>query len=225
MTQHFDQQIVRPRLAGRVAALLGLTLTAALTGPAAAVTDSMRFRVYLDKEPIGEHSFQVSPDTDGKQVVSRANFDVKVLVFNAYRYRHESREAWRDGCLEQIRSTTDDNGKAFKVEGEQETNGLALRVNGDSKRLPQCVSTFAYWNRDFLKQPRLLNPQTGELVNVRVESLGTEERMMQGRKVAAERYRLRAEQLDISLWYTPDGRWIALESDTGKGRTIRYERI
>jgi len=62
-------------------------------------------------------------------------------------------------------------------------------------------------------------------VNVRVESLGTEERMMQGRKVAAERYRLRAEKLDISLWYTPDGRWIALESDTGKGRTIRYERI
>jgi len=225
MTRHAELTPTRPRRPGRMAALIGLALTATMINPAVAVTDSMRFRVYLDKEPIGEHSFQVSPDTDGKQVISRANFDVKVLVFNAYRYRHESREAWRDGCLEQIRATTDDNGKAFKVEGEQATNGLALRVNGDSKRLPQCVSTFAYWNRDFLKQPRLLNPQTGELVSVRVESLGTEDRMTQGRRVAAERYRLRAEQLDISLWYTPDGRWIALESDTGKGRTIRYERI
>jgi hypothetical protein len=43
--------------------------------------------------------------------------------------------------------------------------------------------------------------------------------------VEAERYRLRADDLDITLWYTPDGDWIGLESDTGKGRMLRYERL
>ena len=208
-----------------VAAGLGLALTLAGADHASAASQSMRFRVLLDKDPIGEHSFQVSTGPDGSQVVSRASFDVKILVFNAYRYRHESREAWRDGCLEQIRSTTDDNGMAYRVDGEQETNSLAVRVNGDSKRLPQCVSTFAYWDRSFLKQRRLLNSQTGEMVEVKVDSAGTERRLVQGREVEAERYRLRADKLDITLWYTPDGRWIGLESDTGKGRTLRYEPI
>lgn len=207
--------------------LLMLVIALSVLGAdrAAAAADTMRFRVYLDKDEIGEHSFQVSPSQGGKQVVSRASFDVKILVFNAYRYRHESRERWRGGCLDQIRATTDDNGKGYQVEGQQETTTLALRVNGDRKTLPQCVSTFAYWDRNFLKQQRLLNPQTGELVEVRVESAGTEQRMLQGRQVEAERYRLRADRLDINLWYTSDGRWIGLESDTGKGRTLRYERI
>ncbi len=217
-----------PRITRRPTAhrtLLGLLLGLTLVPQADATSDSLRFRVYLDQDPIGEHSFQVSPDPAGKQVLSRASFDVKLLIFNAYRYRHESRERWRDGCLEQIRATTDDNGKASTVEGDLGPNALAIRVNGDPKRLPQCVSTFAYWDRDFLKERQLLNPQTGELVTVRVESAGTERRLVQGREVTAERYRLQANQVDITLWYTPEGQWVGLESDTGKGRTLRYERI
>jgi hypothetical protein len=192
---------------------------------AAAVGDSMRFRVFLDQEAIGEHSFQVSPFEDGRQVLSRASFDVNLLLINVYRYRHESRERWRAGCLEQIRATTNDNGKTFQVDGEQGNSALAIRVNGGRKTLPQCTSTFAYWDRDFLKNQRLLNPQTGELVDVRVESAGAERHMLRGREVEAERFRLRADKLDITLWYTPDGRWIGLESDLGKGRTLRYERM
>ena len=38
--------------------------------------------------------------------------------------------------------------------------------------LPECVMSFAYWNPDFLEQPRLLNPQTGEYVAVQVEEAG-----------------------------------------------------
>jgi hypothetical protein len=125
----------------------------------------------------------------------------------------------------QIHASTDDNGKAYRIEGEREPQALSLKVNGDAKDLPRCVSTFAYWDRDFLKQRRLLNPQTGELMDVRVVPMGTEQRVFRGREIQAEGYRLQAEQVDIVLWYTRDGRWIGLESDTGKGRTLRYEPI
>jgi len=218
-----DPDPFRPaRRRGALAALL--TFGVALANPAIAKSDDpLRFRVYLDRDPIGEHSFLVGKD--GAEVVSRANFDVKVLFFNAYRYRHESRETWRNGCLTQILATTDDNGRTYRIESEQRARDLQLRVNGEPRRLPSCVSTFAYWNRDFLKQRQLLNPQTGELVAVQVETTGTEPRRVEGRTVQAERYRLRADQLEISLWYTPEGRWIGLESDTGKGVTLRYEPI
>ena len=210
-------------------AFLAVGLALAIGPAQAALTpsDPIRFRVYLGQEPIGEHSFQFSParGQDGHAVVSRAAFDVKLFFINAYRYRHESREEWRDGCLMQIRASTDDNGKAYRVEGEREPQALSLKVNGDAKDLPRCVSTFAYWDRDFLKQRRLLNPQTGELMDVRVVPMGTERRVFRGREVQAEGYRLQAEQVDIVLWYTKDGRWIGLESDTGKGRTLRYEPI
>ena len=34
--------------------------------------------------------------------------------------------------------------------------------------------TFAYWNHDFLHQSRLLNPQTGEYMDVQIEKVGDE---------------------------------------------------
>lgn len=207
------------------ALLLGALLGASGAVHASTAQQTLRFKVYLDQTPIGEHSFELSTGEAEKEVVSRARFDVSVLIFKAYRYRHESRERWRDGCLERIQSATDDNGKDFQVLGERVADALRLEVNGQADRLPTCVSTFAYWDPDFLKRPRLLNPQTGELVDVRLEAQGRERRALRGREVDAERYRLRADDLDITLWYTPDGDWIGLESDTGKGRMLRYERL
>lgn len=200
-------------------------LLVAFTASAGAASETLRFRVYLDQDPIGEHSFRISAADNGYQVVSQASFDVDILIFNAYRYRHESREQWRGGCLERIRASTDDNGKAFQVEGTRAADGLSVAVNGDARRLPGCIGSFAYWDADLLRQPRLLNPQTGELVSVRLEPAGSDRRRLNGREIPAQRYRLRAENLDISLWYSADGDWVGLESDTGKGRILRYERI
>lgn len=203
----------------------GALLAATSTALGSTAQQTLRFKVYLGQSPIGEHSFELSTWGPEQRVVSRARFDVSVLIFKAYRYRHESQEQWRDGCLERIQSTTDDNGKDFRVRGQRVADALTLEVNGEPDRLPACISTFAYWEPDFLKRPRLLNPQTGELVDARLEPQGRDRRVFRGREVDAERYRLKAEDLDITLWYTVDGDWIALESDTGKGRMLRYERL
>jgi hypothetical protein len=212
----------RPLIA---ASLLGALVATTGTVFGSTAQQTLRFKVYLDQSPIGEHSFELTTGGPEKRVVSRARFDVSVLIFKAYRYRHESEEQWRDGCLERIQATTDDNGKSFRVRGQRVADTLTLEVNGKPDQLPACISTFAYWEPDFLKRPRLLNPQTGKLVDVRLEPQGRERRIYRGREIDCERYRLKAEDLDIRLWYTVDGDWIALESDTGKGRMLRYERL
>lgn len=214
------------RTLARTAAFALLAPAIALTSPTVeAANERLQFRVYLDDKPIGQHSFRIDAIGDTQRVASRASFDVDFLFINAYRYRHESRETWRDGCLDEIRATTDDNGKEMRVTGE--ASGRRFRIEGPDGRTQAggCLMTFAYWNPDFLSQSRLLNPQTGELVNVRVRRLGSDPVPVDGRKVAATRYELTADDLAIELWYNDDLGWVGLASDTGKGARLIYRRI
>jgi hypothetical protein len=94
----------------------------------------------------------------------------------------------------------------------------------DSKEfLPGCVMTFAYWNPEFLKQERLLNPQTGEYLPVKVELLGTDSLEVRGEMVDAKRYKVTAKDIDLLVWYADDKEWVALESIAKTGHVIRYE--
>ena len=83
--------------------------------------------------------------------------------------------------------------------------------------------TFAYWNPLFLEQTRLLNPQTGEFLDISVEEVAKELIEIRGLPVSATRFRLTASELEVSLWYSSDNRWLALESVAKGGRIIRYE--
>jgi hypothetical protein len=83
--------------------------------------------------------------------------------------------------------------------------------------------TFAYWNPGFLEQPRLLNPQTGEYVEVAVEDLGNDFVEIDGREILARSVRLTARKMDITLWYSENSEWLALESVAKGGRILRYE--
>lgn len=184
-----------------------------------------RFRVLLDGKDIGFHHYDVVKDGERLVVETRAEFDVKIFFFNAYRYRHSLKATWQGRCLESLESDTDANGEAVSVVG-QRSNQQFLVVSGESESaLPACVMNFAYWDPQILEQSQLLNPQTGEYLDVTVSSLGEEEVTIGGLAISANAYRIIGKDLQIDLWYTQDGqRWIALESLTGGDRVIRYER-
>ncbi|NNC78180.1 MAG: DUF2878 domain-containing protein [Woeseiaceae bacterium] len=185
---------------------------------------SLDFDVYLDDSKIGYHRFDITNNDNGmRQVRSEAKFDVKFLFFNAFRYRHENAELWNDGCLMKIDSETDSNGKEIVVKGAQNDSGFNVRAGDSSDELPNCVMTFAYWNPDFLKEQRLLNPQTGEYLDVEINQRSEETLSIGGRELTAVPYSIRARGIDLTVWYSPDNRWLALESLAKGGRTIRYE--
>ncbi len=190
------------------------------------MAEQLRFQVYLDERPIGEHSFRIADTGRITRVTSRAAFDVDFLFINAYRYRHTSNETFRSGCLAEIDAQTNDNGKRYEVNGEAIGNGFSIRSSDGVERENGCVKTFAYWDRDFLDNRRLLNPQTGELESVRVKPKGRDQvRVEDGSSVQAERYALETGELTIDLWYNDDLGWVGLESDTGKGKRIIYRRV
>jgi len=98
-------------------------------------------------------------------------------------------------------------------------------VAGDqsASQLPECIMTFAYWNPDFLSQRQLLNQQTGEYVDVEIEELGTESLDVRGEAVTATRFKLTSPDANLTLWYSTDDEWLALESVAKGGQIIRYE--
>lgn len=182
-----------------------------------------RFNVLLDDKPIGRHSFLLSMDEHQQVLKSQAEYSVKFLGFNAYRYQHQAVERWEGGCLREIESRTNDNGKALSLKGRKTEHGLTLEGPQMPQALAGCVMSFAYWNPAILKATHLLNAQNGEYLPVQVQSLGAEPLSLGGTEVAARRYRLVTEKFSIDLWYGTRNQWLALETRTENGRLLRYE--
>jgi hypothetical protein len=206
-------------------ALLSLTVAApAMATGAADDVAQWNFDVFLNDKKVGKHSFTVSQSGGEKQVESEASFKYTVLFIPAYRYQHTAAERWEDQCLVEIDAKTNANGERLEVRGQHTGSAFRL-VNGDDTRaeLPECVMTFAYWNPQFLEQSQLLNPQTGEFLEVLVEEVGTDTLEVRGEPVAATRYRLTANEIDLTLWYSPNDEWLGLESVAKGGHIIRYE--
>lgn len=204
--------------------LFGLAL--ATPAPASAKTNNAsqwNFDVYIDDKKVGTHQFRVSQAGSETSVESDARFKYKFLFVTAYQYQHRADERWTDNCLVEIDASTNANGKETAVSGMQSGSGFVVEKNDAPTQLPQCVMTFAYWNPAFLQQSRLLNPQTGEYLDVTIEKIGDEVLDVQGESIAATRFSLSAEQVDVTLWYSKDDKWLALESVAKGGRIIRYE--
>lgn len=205
-------------------ALLAMWAPLALQAADESPVRALKFNVFLDDSPIGYHRFEIEAENGGKRSVrSEAQFDVKFLFFTAYKYRHLNAELWNNGCLVEIDAETNSNGKESDVSGERTASGFAVQKDGNVETLPDCVMTFAYWNPDFLKQRKLLNPQTGEYLDVEVEQRAAEQIRIGGREVTAVPWDITARGMEITVWYSPDNDWLALESVAKGDRILRYE--
>lgn len=182
------------------------------------------FQVFLEDKPIGRQVFRAIDDGGERRVSIRADLDVKFFFINAYSYRHQNEEIWRDGCLRRIESTTDDNGTPFRVLGEQRDASFVVETGKSELTLEDCVWSFAYWDEGFLSQRKLLNSQTGEYDPVTASLVGDETIEFRGRPIRARRWLLEGPKFRIDLWYSPEREWLALESQSKGGRRLRYVR-
>jgi hypothetical protein len=194
--------------------------TAAAFNPS---SQQWRFNVFLDEQIIGYHTVTLNPDKTSATVQIEANFDVKFLFFTAYRYRHNNQEIWQNNCLQTIESHTNDNGDIFYVSGQRKQQGLALQTHDGALTLPGCVRTFAYWDPRLLQAKRLLNAQTGEYLDVDIKLIGNEPLVIADQEISAKHYRLKAENIEIDLWYSDTMHWLALETKTDSGHLLRYQ--
>jgi hypothetical protein len=194
------------------------------------------FEVWLDKQKIGTHTFSLN----NQQLQSRADFQVKVLFINAYRYQHQADESWQGSCLNSLKAHTEENKTITDVSGQLNDGQFVLNKedkkdkqaasSSEKQKLPACIMTFAYWNPAILKQTRLLNPQNAEYLEVTVTDAGTKNILVKGQETPTRQYQLRGhykgkDKLNITLWYDQQQDWVALESVTPEGYKIVYKLI
>lgn len=206
-------------------------ILAILAAQAAPASETMRasedrqwqFRVYLDDKEVGYHHYRVQGDERQRQVGVDASFDVKILFFNAFSYRHTTQELWFGDCLQDIDSSTRAGKKSYAVKGTAETTGFQVATQADTTSIPKdCVRSFAYWDKRLLDMPSLLNAQTGQLVDVQAQPPRQEEIQVMGETILAERHDLKLEKGVISLWYDPAGVWVGLQAPAPGGRILDY---
>ncbi len=206
-----------------VATFVLATLTTAVSVAEDSADRTLMFDVFLDGKKIGYHRFEIDGPKTNAVVRSEARFDVKFLFVTAFRYQHSAEENWAGGCLDGIEARTDSNGKQLNVVGERTSDAFVIETGEREAELPECVMSFAYWNPGFLEESRLLNPQTGEYLEVDVQDLGSDVVQLNGRSIPARSVRLTAREMDITLWYSENSEWLALESVAKGGRILRYE--
>ena len=211
-----------------------LSLFALLIGVSAAAEPApereWRFRALLDGKPMGEHRFSLSDLPAGRLLKSSADFKVKFLFLTAYSYVHTASERWNGDCLVEFRSETVENSDRTEVSGNLEQGRFVVRSAIGVTPLDHCSMTFAYWNPKILSQTRLLHQQTGEWLSVEVAPIGKETRLIRGKAVETEHYRITAAETAIDLWYLPAGvdgemEWVGLKSSTPEGYVVTYDLI
>ena len=201
-----------------ILALFLLTITST-----AMASQTWKFKVYLDEQEIGEHTFHTTSLNDQTHVQINAKFDVYIFFINAYSYQHTNYEVWDRQCLQSVRSATNDNGEELYVQAEYSGEQLLINTSSGRYVTEGCIKTFAYWEPEFLKSQTLLNSQTGKLMPVTVELIGEENIMVRSKLTAATHYRLTTDEFLIDLWYSKNNEWLALNSTTSSGSTLRYQ--
>jgi hypothetical protein len=203
--------------------LIALLLSAEPTASLAA-TGAWDFRVLLDGREVGRHQFTLDVEGERRELRSAAQFAVRVLFIDAYRYLHDAVERWNGDCLQSLDARTETNGRREIVSAAMQEGRLVV-VRPDGRELHEgCVMSFAYWNPEILNARRLLNSQTGELMPVTITNRGEEMLVVRGEPRTATRHRISAEKMQIDLWYA-NGQWLALEALVPGGRRLRYELI
>ncbi len=187
-----------------------------------ASSQTYNFKVFLGKDEIGRQRFDVSTEGEQTEVRVDAQFTVKFLYITVYTYRHTNVETWERTCLREIHAKTNDNGESFFVNGIFQNGKLQVQTQAGTWIGEGCIKTFAYWNPEWITGERLLNSQTGEHQPASILTVGEETIPVQGVPTPTTHRRIVTDKFTIDLWYTLNGRWVALHSTTKKGDILRY---
>jgi len=183
--------------------------------------DEMVFSVLRDGDPIGVH--RVTFDVDGDQLLVGSRFEarVKVLFVTAFEYVHESKSVWRDGCLIELKATTDDNGAKSRVSARLANGQLVIEGPSGAIRGKAGLFPTDHWHSGVLQSDRVLNTITGEVARIEIADMGKGQVMINDAPDSARRY-VYSGDLQTEVWYDRDGRWVKMRFRADDGSTVEY---
>lgn len=202
--------------------LLGAA-AAAVVVPAGLVAEeesALVFDVYRDGEPIGTHSIAFQHRGDTLTVDIAIEFEVVFAWVPVFRYSHRNREVWRAGRLERLDSETYDDGIDHRVAVRRIGETLFIVAADTERTVDGDLMTTGYWHPRTFEQTRLIDTQTGEVLEVVHRANGDDAIVVAGTTIEARRFDVTGD-LEMTTWYSADGLWSGLAFDA-RGSEIDY---
>lgn len=191
---------------------MALGVAVALAAPVNALSippnGALNFDVVRKGKDIGDHSYRFSGQSGNLTVTVATDIVVKVPLIRttAYSFKHNSVESWKGGDLQQLSSSTNDDG---------EPHQLATTNKG--------VLPASLWNDDIVRSRKLINTIDGKIMSIRAADLGTDTVKTKRGSVSAHHYRLSGD-LSRDLWYDDDGNLAQVMFKADDGSTVMYIR-
>ena len=179
------------------------------------------FSVMRNGEPIGVHRVNFDRNGDELIVASRFEAEVKFLFLTAFEYLYESKAVWRNGCMVELKATTDDNGDKSRVlarlaDGQLKIEGPAGTIRGTPGLLPSN-----HWNSGILESNQVLNTITGTVASINIADLGEKPVVVNAQPASARHY-VYSGDLQTEVWYDDSGRWVKMRFRAEDGSSIEY---
>jgi hypothetical protein len=206
---------LRQSFAAAVFVLLCAKAVFAANDPLASVpaSNSLKFKVFMSGQDIGSLTIAFRRDGETLHTETNINFNVRFAFITVYRYDHHNEEVWRDGLLQSLDATTDDDGDRKEVHVRPDGDLLRIRTTSETYQAPRTALPSNYWNKGLMAAPVGINNQLGEPISLEARLLRSETVTAGGQQVQAQHYRLLGYDfaegggrkpkpyLDIDLWY------------------------
>lgn len=168
------------------------------------------FTVLRKGKPFGSHVLTFDKKDDGTFVVTTdVDLDVKFGPISAYKYRLDSVEQWADEKLVSISGKSNNNGRKGKVSARTEGDQLRVDATKFEGQVSTSIIPSSHWNRLQMYQNQMLSTETGEILGIDVETVGSDTILVGGEPIDATHYRLKSD-LVVDLWYDDQSRWVKL---------------
>jgi hypothetical protein len=169
------------------------------------------FAVLVDGKPAGSFQFRITPQGEGRTLVTAHASVVVRHIVKTYRYSFRGEELWAGDRLVRTSSVSNDDGKVTEVHATVEGNQAKVRTNRQQRTIAAPAGTTSWWRLPAV-EPRtravaLLDVDSGEGIAGKLVLVETIALNFGGKVVRCGHYRLTGKtQADV--WFDEGGRLV-----------------
>jgi hypothetical protein len=209
---------------GRLLGAVCIILASGLSEACAADQETRDFGIYVDGKPAGSAQMAMVRQDDGTtQLTCSTHVKVRVLLIT-YTYQYQGKEVWKDGRLQRLDSSCNDDGKRFQVSAVAAEDGLHVTTNGREHVAPAEAWLTSNWSLPSPKQRDqvvpLIDADTGEDLSCRIQHIGTVQMSVAGQVQNVNHYRLNGAKMQVEVWYDGAERLVRREWVEQGHRTV-----
>ena len=181
------------------------------------------FHVWVDGKHSGTYRMTITKQDDGSLAMSsQAEIKVKKAFITVYRYSYTGVEVWKDGRLQSLKSSCNDDGKESTVHATFDGKQVHVQANGQETNLRPDIWLTPFWSLPDPKQRQgavpILDADTGKELAGRIQHMGTATVNAAGQAIACSHYRVTTGAHDV--WYDSSERMVRQEWVEDGHRTI-----